>query len=264
MRLNAARNSSGGARLRPPVIAPTPKISTGIDERQDQHRRDQPAAPERHGHRGADGAERRQRRRAEQQRQHGAPASVGTIHRQQHRQQRARDDQRQRRQQPVRDHFCGNHGARAAGRRGAAASASRPRDRRGTAGRARAAWRGTPRSRRCPGASRASSARSGPMANGTIGADHDEEQHQRQHIAAAAQRQPQVAPDAAPRRRSCRAAQRQRLDAAGSASGEVVVGRGDGDAAARRDGRRSAAPPAPRLGVERRGGLVEQPERRGG
>ena len=172
------------------TIAPTPKISTGIAERQDQHRRDQPAAPERHRHRGADGAEGDQRRGAAAAATGRSRSQSAMIHASSTASSGRGDEQRQRGQQPVRDHFCGNDRLERRCRRGGRAAASRPRHRRGTAGRARAASTRNAAIQTMPGARRASSTRSGPMAKGTIDADHDEEQHQGQRVAAGAEGEP--------------------------------------------------------------------------
>ena len=55
---SAHRMVKGAPNGRPPVTAAleaeTPKIRTGIDKRQDQHRHQQAAAAQRHGQRGAD------------------------------------------------------------------------------------------------------------------------------------------------------------------------------------------------------------------
>ena len=136
----------------------------------------------------------------------------------------------------------------------AAAASRRPR-RRGTAGRARAAWRGRPRSRRCR-------ARAGPAARGpgrwrrAHRADHDEEQHQRQRVGAAARGEPQVAAEHGEEGAHCGTAEGQgRGDAV-----DIVMRCGNDGAAARSRPATSRATSASPSAIERGGGLVEQPD----
>ena len=251
-------------------------------ERQHQHRQQQAAAPQRDRERRADQADEGERRRADQQRERDG-ADRQRVEIEQQPEHRRRDHQRQAGGDPMGEGLGGTASS-SGGRPSAGDRASRPRGRRRTGGRARAARRAVRRATGSPGRS-AQQREIGADRERHQGHDDQEEQHAHQRAAADAHRDAHVAQQ--------EGAERVHGAPAGSPSavgrgpvGETGTVRREPTVLGSRAHRNSFARPIraahasprdesaarevpphqvgePRLarGIERGGGLVEQPDR---